>query len=119
MLSAQFKSIIEDIMKKFLLIPVICALTASCNSNSDNSNGNSQVQTQPADWDITAHVKAQLLSDNSLSASARVISVTTNDGVVTLTGTVINNEEMRKVIRIVQSVPGVTDVDNQLTTTNS
>jgi hyperosmotically inducible protein len=77
------------------------------------------MQSQPSDWHITASVKKSLMADNSLSASARMISVTTNNGVVTLTGTVANREESRKVVRLVEAVPGVTSVDNQLSISNS
>ncbi len=106
-------------MKKIHFILAICTLCASCNSNSNNSIGNNQTQSQPADWDITANVKKDLLTDSSLSSSARMISVTTNDGVVTLTGTVVSKEESRKVVKIVKNVYGVMDVDNQLTISNS
>jgi hyperosmotically inducible protein len=120
-------NILEEIVKKILFIPVICILCASCNSNSSNpngnsndySNGNNQMQSQPSDWEITANVKKNLMSDGSLSSSARMISVTTNNGVVTLTGTVASKEESRKVVKIVKNVPGVTSVDNQLTVSNS
>jgi osmotically-inducible protein OsmY len=117
---------LEEIVKKILFIPAICVLFVSCTGNSNNpngnsndySNGNNQMQSQPSDWDITANVKKNLMSDNSLSSSARMISVTTNNGVVTLTGTVASKEESRKVVRMVKSVSGVTDVDNQLTISN-
>ena len=108
-------------MKKNLFIPVMCVLFASCSSNSGTPNGTSnanQTQSQSSDWTITANVKKNLMADNSLSSSARMISVTTNNGVVTLTGTVISSEENRKVVRIVKSVSGVTSVDNQLTIAN-
>jgi hyperosmotically inducible periplasmic protein len=121
----QIKFAKEDTVKKILLIPAICALCVSCNSQSNKPNENSNScsngnnQSQPADWDITAHVKEKLMTDNSLSLKARVISVTTNNGVVTLTGTVESKEESRKVVRIVKDVPGVNSVDNQLTISNS
>ncbi len=70
--------------------------------------------TQSSDWEITATVKKNLMYGNSLSDSAKMISVTTNDGVVTLTGTVASNEEMRKVVKMVQNISGVVRVDNQL-----
>jgi hyperosmotically inducible periplasmic protein len=116
-------------MKKMMLIPITCALCVSCNTDSanrnrdanDDYNRNKVEQPEPAlsDWDITTMVKKKLMSDNSLSSSARMISVTTNDGVVTLIGTVKSNEESRRVERIVQDVPGVMDVDNQLCIENS
>jgi len=125
--AVESKFILGYIMKKILFIPAICILCASCNGNSNNSrgnsndysNGNNQMQSQPSDWDITANVKKNLMTDNSLSSSARMISVTTNNGVVTLTGTVASKEESRRVVGIVKNVPGVKSVDNQLTVSNS
>jgi hyperosmotically inducible protein len=113
-------------MKKILLLPAICALFVSCNGNSNNNladaNDMDQMQSnseQPSDWDITTRVKKTIMSDNSLSAKARTISVTTNNGVVTLTGTVISKDESRRVVRMVKNVPGVTNVNNQLNVSSS
>ncbi|HEY5234757.1 MAG TPA: BON domain-containing protein [Rhabdochlamydiaceae bacterium] len=109
-----------DIVKKNLLIPVVCVMFASCSSNTnstDQSNENNRTESnssQPADWEITANVKKNLMADSSLSDSARMISVTTNNGVVTLTGNAASNEEIRKVVRTVQDTRGVVSVDNQL-----
>jgi len=115
------KYILEHIMKTLLFIPAVCLLCVACNGASSNSDGYSngtQMQSQPSDWDITAHVKKNLMTETSLSSSARMISVTTNDGVVTLTGTVATREESRQVVRIVKATPGVRSVDNQLTISN-
>jgi len=112
-------------VKKILLIPAICAMVVSCNNGSGSGgagyNGNSQQSnsTQPSDWEITANVKKDLLADSSLSASARMASVTTNNGVVTLTGTVASKEESDQVVKIVKNVSGVSGVDNQLTISSS
>ena len=54
------------------------------------------------------------MMDGSLSAHARMISVTTNNGVVTLTGTVASSAESHKIVKMVKSVSGVNSVDNQL-----
>lgn len=115
----QPKFIVEEIMKKILLIPAICLLCISCNANTnDHSSEPNQTQSQPADWEITASVKKNLMADSSLSSSARMISVTTNSGVVILTGTVVSREESHKVVKIVKSVSGVKSVDNQLVISN-
>jgi hyperosmotically inducible protein len=117
-------------MKQFFLIPAVCVLFVSCTSDSHNNTGDSNSysnakgqtppdSTQPSDWEITTSVKKNLMADSTLSASARMISVTTNNGVVTLTGTVASKEESRKVVRIVMNVTGVSSVDNQLTVSNS
>jgi hyperosmotically inducible periplasmic protein len=112
-------------MKKILLIPAVCLMFVSCNSNtnpndsSNEDNRNQSNSTQPSDWEITAAVKKNLMSDSSLSNSARMISVTTNNGVVSLTGTTASKDEMRKVVRMVQNMNGVAKVDNQLQVSSS
>jgi osmotically-inducible protein OsmY len=112
-------------MKKKLLIPAICLLLASCSCNTnctDCSNKDNQTQsksTQPADWEITASVKKNLMSDNSLSKRARIISVTTKKGVVTLSGKTASKDEMHKVVRMVKKMHGVVRVDNQLEVSDS
>jgi len=108
-------------VKKFLFIPAMCILCASCSSNSNDKSkdhAKGHEQTQSADWEITANVKKKLMMEGSLSSGARMVSVTTNNGVVTLTGTVANHEESRKVSRLVKEVSGVKSVDNQLTVSN-
>jgi hyperosmotically inducible protein len=108
-------------MRKMLFVSAICAMCAVCVSCSCDSNkNNNQTSDCPADvsqadWKITAAVKKKLMADSTLSSSARMISVTTNNGVVTLTGTVTCKDESRKVVSIVESVDGVKGVDNQLT----
>jgi hypothetical protein len=128
-------------MKKVLFISAICSLFVSCSCNSkdmprnDNGNcnqcpdkntpcngGSNQMQSdngQKADWKITANVKKQLMADSTLSSSARMISITTNNGVVTVTGTVADRSERNKVISIVENVDGVQSVDDQLSISNN
>lgn len=109
-------------MKKALLVPAICLMFCSCAGNSNSNNyvrvNQSQDQSTPADWEITLHVKEALLTDGSLSAGNRFISVSTTNGVVTLTGTVSTRDQMNRIVRTVESVDGVTSVDNQLTISN-
>ncbi len=97
-------------------------MCASCNTDSSNrkqdacdNNYQTQDSSKKSDWEVTTKVKKALMTDGSLSSNARVISVTTNNGVVTLTGTVSSGDERRRVINIVQNVPGVADVNDQLT----
>jgi osmotically-inducible protein OsmY len=91
--------------------------------NGNGNRGNGQMQSdsnsnQPSDWEITTKVKANIMSAD-LSASARLVSVTTNNGVVTLTGTVASREEARKIVEIAKGIRGVKRVDNQLTVSRS
>ncbi len=113
-------------MKKLMLIPLIFASLISCNRDSDrNSNGysnkkecESKDQSDSSDWAITARVKKAIMTDGSLSASAKFVSVTTNNGVVTLSGNVPSKEESKRIVNIVKSVRGVSSVDNQMNISN-
>ncbi len=70
---------------------------------------------QPADWQITANVKQIIMTNSSLSSSARMISVTTKDGIVILTGIVKNRKEGDKVLRMIKDIAGVRGIENHLT----
>jgi hyperosmotically inducible periplasmic protein len=105
-------------MKKLLLIPTLCLVCAACcGKSSCGSSNNDQVQSQEttSDWAITTKVKAEILADTSLSASARFVSVSTTDGVVTLTGSVPTREDRERIYRITRKVNGVKKIDNQIT----
>jgi osmotically-inducible protein OsmY len=110
-------------MSQFLSLLIASILFAACQNNNDNYRRNDAVGTQRSknenqkseDWQITAKIKADLISDSHLSATARFVSVTTEDGVVTLTGNVKDKEESRYIERKVKNISGVRKVDNQLT----
>lgn len=63
-----------------------------------------------SDAEITKQVKAQLTADKDLQT--KDISVQTNKGVTTLTGTVSNDSEHKKVTAIAEKVQGVSKVDS-------
>jgi hyperosmotically inducible protein len=70
------------------------------------------VGTQLDDAVITAKVKAKLIEDPI--TKARKIDVDTVNGVVTLTGLVDSEEEIKRAIQIASSVTGVKKVVNNL-----
>ncbi len=95
-----------------------CALNGNDNkSNMNNMRSKSDHSdcNQSSDWEVTARVKKAIMMDNSLSTSARFVSVETNDGVVTLTGSVPTKEDSRRIERMVKDVQGVKRVKNELT----
>jgi osmotically-inducible protein OsmY len=104
-------------MKKLLLIPVLCLGLFSCCHECKDKNGNPCVKSedQSSDWSITTRVKSAILTDTSIAAMARFVSVSTTDGVVTLTGSVATREDREKIVKIVKNVQGVKSVDNQIT----
>jgi osmotically-inducible protein OsmY len=63
---------------------------------------------------ITGSVKTALIAEPNLSALK--IDVDTMNGVVTLTGTVDNNDQKSRAVSIAQGVSGVSSVKDNLTT---
>ncbi len=61
---------------------------------------------------ITSKVKSEMVADKSVKA--RDISVNTNRGVVTLSGTADTWDESNKAAEIARSVKGVTMVENDI-----
>lgn len=66
-----------------------------------------------SDTTITTKVKAALLADKDLNSLK--ISVTTNKGAVTLTGSVPNSLQKHKVVSITKHITGVKSVIDRLT----
>lgn len=64
------------------------------------------------DTTVTSKVKADLIEDPL--TKARDISVTTDHGVVHLSGLVNSREERNEATRVAKAVPGVRRVDNHL-----
>ncbi len=105
-------------MKKLMLIPALCALLTACNS-SDTTKGNTQSgcevpATENHDWLISGKVKEAIMTDSSLSLRARFISISTTNGVVTLSGTVLTQADVKEAERIAKTIDGVVSVNNQL-----
>ncbi len=99
--------------KNLLLIPVLCLFCCAC---QDRPRTGAQVQEASLDdWQLTANVKTAIMTDTTISASAKLVSVNSSKGVVTLTGTVPTQDDKTKIEAIVKGVTGVTKVDNQIT----
>lgn len=105
-------------MKKFLLVPIACVLLFGCNNMNTTTSNGGQTEETLEDWTITTKVKAEILASTHISASARLVSVSTNDGVVTLTGNVPTMDDSDRIVAIAESVNGVVSVNNQMNVTN-
>jgi len=106
--------------KALLLIPAMCLAFVACGRDGYYDDDSNDVQSQEnsessSDWTITSKVKAEIMADTSISGYARWVSVSTTDGVVTLTGTAPTREDREKVVKIAKRVKGVMRVDNQIT----
>lgn len=72
-----------------------------------------QSEAQP-DLDITAQIRKRLVAADGLSFSAINLKVITQEGRVTLRGSVENVSELVRVVEIANSVAGVVNIDNQV-----
>ena len=81
-------------------------LSAQMQKSSDNQT----VPDKVADAWITTKVKSEFGTKKAIKGSD--ISVETNDGVVTLTGTVSTNVEKTRAHRVASKVKGVKSVDD-------
>ena len=90
----------------FVALAIILAL-AACRTPAGRTPG--QVID---DSGITTEVKTKLLAEGILKGLA--ISVTTFEGVVTLTGAVQNEQQKAKATQVAQMVNGVKKVNNEL-----
>lgn len=83
---------------------------ALANEASQNKEHSSSATEAVSDTWITTKIKAELASTKDLKSTD--ISVETNNGMTTLTGTVPSDIEMKKAIAVAESVKGVKSVDS-------
>lgn len=79
------------------------------NETGKNQDHSASMGEAVSDGWITTKIKAELASTKDLRSGD--ISVETNNGVATLTGTVPSEIEVKKAVATTQSVKGVTEVD--------
>lgn len=103
-------------MKNVLSVTLASALTLGCASfamaqTSAESSESSMKSDQPVtDTWITTKVKSELATTDGVKSMD--ISVKTVDGVVTLTGVLANDIDVKKAVAATKSVKGVKDVDS-------
>ncbi|HTM28910.1 MAG TPA: BON domain-containing protein [Rhodanobacter sp.] len=94
----------------FASVPVSQALAQDAGARMQQSSDNQTVPDKAADAWITTKVKSEFGTTKDVSATD--ISVSTNDGVVTLRGMVTTQAEKARAERLAQSVKGVKSVDS-------
>jgi osmotically-inducible protein OsmY len=77
-------------------------------TSEDQSKGSAK------DIELTRLIRQEIVSDKSLSRSARNIKIITLSGIVTLRGPVDSQQEKQRIDVMVQKMAGVQKVDNQL-----
>ena len=88
---------------------VVFGAPAMAASNTDQKQS---VGEYASDAVITTKVKAAIVAEKNLSALD--IAVETNDGVVTLTGTVATDAQADNAARVTRDVEGVKQVENKV-----
>jgi hyperosmotically inducible protein len=104
----------ENVMKKIpaLLVAALMSIGVCGTLALSACSTTQSAKTQVDDTEITTAVKADFVKDDDVKA--RDIDVTTNEGVVTLTGRVHSADESAKAERIARGVNGVKNVRNLL-----
>lgn len=105
-------------MKKIFSVLVLSLLFISWNQNqafAEYDSSSTEEQSESPDWKLTMKVKAAILGDDSLSPGNRFVSVSTTDGIVTITGKVSDKYQMHEIVKTAESVEGVKKVENQMT----
>jgi osmotically-inducible protein OsmY len=73
-----------------------------------------QQSNAEGDLSITQSIRRMIVDDKSLSTSAHNVKIVTVDGVVTLRGPVLSQEEKTSIAKKATNVAGVRKVENQL-----
>lgn len=108
-------------MKKSLLLlsSLSLLLTACDNRNETKEHKNSELTGMPrseteADRALAQKIHETIAADNAASIDLKRIKVVVINGVVTLRGTVRNDNEKNELTGKVKAISGVKSVDNQL-----
>jgi hyperosmotically inducible periplasmic protein len=94
------------------------ALAASAEEKSKGSEKTPTASDQSeneADRKITQQIRQAVTKDDSLSTSAQNVKIITQDGKVTLRGTVKNENEKQKIGEMAKKASGVRNIENLLT----
>jgi hyperosmotically inducible protein len=86
--------------------------------NEETKTGENQSENK-ADRTITQNIRDIVKADNSLSTNAMNVKIITKQGMVTLRGTVKNEQEKNAIEAKAKRVKGVKNVDNQLEITTA
>ena len=92
------------------------ALAAAAKGSADKSTPTATDQQEnDADRNIRQQIRQAVTKDDSLSVSAQNVKIITQDGKVTLRGSVKNDSEKQKIVEKAKQVAGVKNVENLIT----
>lgn len=102
--------------------PSILGEQAAPDDSATASDGTSMHTTDMAvtivDHSLNTRIREALQNDADLASSAGSIRLSTDDGKVTLQGSVANEQEKEALVAKVEQIAGVKTVENQLTITS-
>jgi osmotically-inducible protein OsmY len=101
----------------FSLTVVTCYAASNYPTQTNTTNSGSYVSDRngtQADTTITQNIRNAIMADNTLSTTAKNVSVSTSNGVVTLSGSVTTTQEKDAIAKKAKAVQGVDKVDNQI-----
>jgi hyperosmotically inducible protein len=117
---------LSGLIASLFLLLAVAACSKSDNSQSSSSSTDQTASNAPTasdqpnnetDRKIVQDVRQALTSDDSLSTSAKNVTVVASNGTVTLRGNVKDSSEKQKIADKATQVAGVSNVDNQITVT--
>jgi hyperosmotically inducible protein len=97
---------------KLLLVVCLAAIPAACASGSSSVRPMNSNPSAMDDATVSARVKTTLLNDQQINATK--ITVSTEGGVVNLTGSVRSKTEETRAVELARQVTGVRDVKSSL-----
>lgn len=104
------------VMSLFLVLSLgLSSCCSRCGNNGGDYTAEKTQSKDSPDWIITAKVKETIVMDGYLSTGSKLVSVTTNDGIVTITGNVGSKRDMYRIVKLARKVQGVSKVDNEMT----
>lgn len=101
--------LVAGLTAAFAMIPLSQVAAQDANANGSMQRSNETVPDKAADAWITTKVKSEFGTSKSVKATD--VSVTTVDGMVSLSGTVGSAQEKLDAVRVAKSVKGVKSVD--------
>jgi hyperosmotically inducible periplasmic protein len=102
-----------------LALPLLCsmALAAACDRHPKQTVYTVAARQQPAseaDQELGSSIRQAIVDDDSLSTTAKSVTVASLDGVVTLRGRVESPGEKQAIAAIARRAPGVKRVDDRI-----
>lgn len=107
-------------LKKLMIASTICLMLTACDSSSfDQLKNDIPIKGHTSDKDITKNIRELLENDDMLSDNAKEIEIETINGNVTLSGTVKSEKERSEIIKHVEKVHGVKNIEDELEVNDS